>query len=259
MVKEWAVKKSLETLNLNPQEWGCLVVVLLLHVVLALGVELSPDEAHYALYGLHLDWSYYDHPPLVGWVQWLPAHWPQVDWSLRIVPMVCWALSALLLVKLNQVFQVHLQSTQNTFINAVSKAPAREAGLESISSPLLLISLSPLLHLLGIALVPDALLMPLMCAIMLTTWKIVCADSNGNTQHEVNLRTWCVLGFLLGLAGLSKYTAVVMAVSVACVLLRGLGFSVFKRKELWLCALIALLMIGPVLYWNWLHQWISID
>jgi len=30
---------------------------------------LGVDEAHYVLYGRFLDLSYFDHPPLVGWVQ----------------------------------------------------------------------------------------------------------------------------------------------------------------------------------------------
>ena len=42
----------------------------LAHLILAMGVGLSVDEAHYALYAYHLDWSYFDHPPLVGWLQW---------------------------------------------------------------------------------------------------------------------------------------------------------------------------------------------
>jgi 4-amino-4-deoxy-L-arabinose transferase-like glycosyltransferase len=29
---------------------------------------LGVDEAHYVLYARFLDWSYVDHPPLVGWV-----------------------------------------------------------------------------------------------------------------------------------------------------------------------------------------------
>ena len=50
---------------------------LLLHLVLALGFHLSPDEAHYAMYAAHPDWSYYDHPPLVG-VDWEEGRRPEV-------------------------------------------------------------------------------------------------------------------------------------------------------------------------------------
>ena len=40
--------------------------------LLRLGVAptfgLGVDEAHYLLYAVHLDLSYVDHPPLVGWI-----------------------------------------------------------------------------------------------------------------------------------------------------------------------------------------------
>ena len=42
------------------------LALLLAQLCLAGRVGLTTDEAHYALYGLHLDWSYFDHPPLVG-------------------------------------------------------------------------------------------------------------------------------------------------------------------------------------------------
>ncbi|MEM8546188.1 MAG: glycosyltransferase family 39 protein, partial [Cyanobacteria bacterium P01_H01_bin.119] len=29
----------------------------------------NPDEAYYWLWGQHFDWSYYDHPPLLAWIQ----------------------------------------------------------------------------------------------------------------------------------------------------------------------------------------------
>ena len=50
--------------------WAMLALGTGLHLALALAVNLSVDEAHYALYASHLDWSYFDHPPLVGWLQW---------------------------------------------------------------------------------------------------------------------------------------------------------------------------------------------
>ena len=45
--------------------------VALLRLLLAPFVGLGVDEAHYVLYGLNLDLSYFDHPPLVGWVQYI--------------------------------------------------------------------------------------------------------------------------------------------------------------------------------------------
>jgi hypothetical protein len=43
-----------------------------LHLAIQVPAGLSVDEAHYALYACLADWSYFDHPPLAGWIQ-LPA------------------------------------------------------------------------------------------------------------------------------------------------------------------------------------------
>jgi len=56
----------------SPFAWSLLLVFLgtAIHLVMGFSTELSVDEAHYALYANHLAWSYFDHPPLVGWIQW---------------------------------------------------------------------------------------------------------------------------------------------------------------------------------------------
>ena len=47
-----------------------LALACLVHFAMGALVGLSVDEAHYALYAAHPALSYFDHPPLVGWVQW---------------------------------------------------------------------------------------------------------------------------------------------------------------------------------------------
>ena len=53
----------------SPFAWAMILVLLgtVLHLVLGFATELSVDEAHYALYADRIAWSYFDHPPLVGW------------------------------------------------------------------------------------------------------------------------------------------------------------------------------------------------
>lgn len=35
--------------------------------------EINEDEAYYAIYGEHLAWGYYDHPPMVGLMAFLSS------------------------------------------------------------------------------------------------------------------------------------------------------------------------------------------
>ena len=211
---------------------GLLLLSLLAHLLLASSFHLSPDETQYALYSVSLGWSYFDHPPLVGWVQWPWAQLGGHDVLMRIVPMLSWALAAVGLMALT----TELAPTQTTLA-------ARTA--------LLLWVLSPIPHLLGLALVPDTLLLPITCALLVVTWRLC------SVQHARSWPLWCVLGLLLGLAGLTKYTAVLLAVGVVLALLLAHGPRLLTWRQPWVAALLAAVLISPVIVWNATHDWIS--
>ncbi|MEY4295284.1 MAG: hypothetical protein RLY82_972, partial [Pseudomonadota bacterium] len=102
---------------------------------------------------------------------------------------------------------------------------------------------------LGLALVPDSLLLPLTLWVMVLTWRL---------SNDISCRAcWIWLGVALGLAGLSKYTGVFLALGVAIVLLPQYGVSLFKSRGLYLAALIALIFISPVIVWNAQNGWVS--
>jgi hypothetical protein len=109
---------------------------------------------------------------------------------------------------------------------------------------------APMPHVLAIGLLPDTLLAPLSLGLMFMAlrWLI---------QDHFTVGDWLLTGALLGLAGLSKYTAIFTAIALLLV------FVVAHRKPsigkigFWLALLLALLFISPVLYWNWLNDWIS--
>jgi len=77
-----------------------IALAIIIHLVFGFILGLSVDEAHYALYGLHLDWSYFDHPPLVGWLQALPVHWNWSDGWLRLIPEALWLIGLLLTLRI---------------------------------------------------------------------------------------------------------------------------------------------------------------
>jgi len=216
-------------------------VALLLHLLLAAALGLSPDEAHYALYARHLDWSYFDHPPLVGWVQW---PWLQLggdDLLMRVVPLGCWLIASVGLVRL----------TRALWADDAPLLSRPYGGPPPIRQVLLLWLLSPLPHLLGVALVPDTLLLPLVCLLMIITWRLASA------QSAQRLSLWVAMGLCLGLAGLAKYTAALLALSVLIALTLAHGTRLLRMPGLWIAALVALLLITPVLVWNATHDWIS--
>ncbi|MGI9135394.1 MAG: hypothetical protein ACR2I0_15870, partial [Rhodoferax sp.] len=70
-----------------------------LHFALGASVGLSVDEAHYALYAVHLALSYFDHPPLVGWVQWPLVALDAPSAVLRLLPELLWLATAALVYR----------------------------------------------------------------------------------------------------------------------------------------------------------------
>lgn len=203
----------------------------LLHFLMATGFELSTDEAHYALYANFPALSYFDHPPLVGWahlpVQWLYAPEQAPDVLLRLVPILSYALTLGLLV--NFAF--------------------RQFGHSAARWTALILAVAPLPHMLGAAQVPDTLLM-LWGACLLTLTARLCR-SNPVPQD------WYWLGITLGLAGLSKYTAILLVPPMLVCLLRAHGLRPLKTPHPWIAVLLALSLISPVILWNAQHEWIS--
>ena len=214
---------------------AALLLVTAIHLGLSLSFHLSPDEAHYALYASHLDWSYFDHPPLVAWLQWPFLQLGGSDVWMRCLPMLSWLLTAALLKPLTLSLYPSLS----------------RASMWGLRWEWWLLGLSLLPHLLGVALVPDTLLMPLTCAVMWLTWRLCRPDPT----HQLTL--WLALGVLLGLSGLAKYTAVFLALGVLLALLQAHGLRLFRQSGLWLALCVAMVCVVPVFYWNYAHDWAS--
>lgn len=217
-----------QSLPSSPGLRWALVCVLGLHIVLGAALGLSVDEAHYALYATHPAWSYFDHPPLVGWSQWPLVVLDAPVVVLRLVPGMLWLGTVLLVYRIAELLR---------------------AGCGSWA--LLSLLLAPLLHVLAIGLLPDTLLMFFSAALMFQTLRLM--------QPEALLawRPWLVLGVVLGLAGLSKYTAIFTAFAVAACLFRAHGWKVVCSAKLWVSVGLALVLVLPVAYWNAQNQWIS--
>jgi hypothetical protein len=210
----------------------------MLHFALGWVLGLSGDEAHYALYGANLALSYYDHPPLVGWIQapLVALHAP--DGLLRLIPETLWVLTALF---------VHATARRLHALLVPAAGSADAAGFWAV----LAYSLAPLLHVLGIGLLPDTLLMFFTAAILWQTLRLL------DDGYARRLPQWLLLGVLLGLAGLSKYTAIFAALPVLACLLAAHGVRLLGRAGPWLALLLAVVLVLPVFVWNAQHDWIS--
>jgi len=234
----------------------------LIHLGYGFLLGFSVDEAHYALYAEKLDWSYFDHPPLVGWIQWplVALHAP--IGVIRLIPETLWLISSLLAWQLARdpalpaILRLPSSAANKSMANIANDTGAsvdrqRElAGLWAVC----LILVAPVLHVLAVGLLPDTLLM----AVTLGLMKLTLQVCQKNSVRQISWQQWLSLGLLLGLAGLSKYTAIFSALAVAAVLLRHFGLAIFRCAGLWLATVVALTLVAPVFYWNLTHDWISL-
>ena len=78
---------ALQDLHADPRHRVALAALVLLHLAVGASLGLSVDEAHYLLYALHPALSYFDHPPMVGWLQWPMVSLGAPVWLLRLLPL----------------------------------------------------------------------------------------------------------------------------------------------------------------------------
>ena len=72
--------------DLSARRWflGTLAATLLFRTWLAVAVPFTGDEAYFFIWGLYPDIGYYDHPPMVGWLNALFAHISTTEWVMRL-------------------------------------------------------------------------------------------------------------------------------------------------------------------------------
>jgi 4-amino-4-deoxy-L-arabinose transferase-like glycosyltransferase len=205
----------------------------LLRLAAAGTVAMGTDEAHYALYGLHLDWSYFDHPPMIGWLQALVLPFSESTFALRLMPILMFAAVSVTLHRLTLTLFPHETSWLGFFSVALL-----HSGL--------------MFQLIGLSMLPDD---PLLLLGLLTLLAL-----HGILEDNL-LRHWLMLGLWLGLAGLSKYTAITLVITVLLALVFDKQWRVLRMPGSWLrvglALIVSVLLIMPVLYWNSQHGWIS--
>lgn len=224
-----------------------LLLGVLIHAGFGFLLTLSVDEAHYVLYAAKPDWSYFDHPPMVGWIQWPLVAAGAPDSVIRLIPQALWLVSSLLARQLAMRLFDQQQVAEHGS-DAAQPLNRDTVGLWAVG----LVLLAPVLHVLAVGLLPDSLLMVWVLLLMSVTLSLAQSEPK---RHEWS--RWLALGLLLGLAGLSKYTAVLPALAVIVTLLVACGVRLLWTRGPWLAAALALLLISPVLLWNAQNEWIS--
>ena len=196
------------------------------------------DEAYYWLWGQHPALSYFDHPPLQGWLQGVVHAVPgRSPLALRLPALVAFAGIAWVLL-------------------ATAKRVGGEGWRLLFLKSLVVYLASPVFGgFFGSVVFNDYLLVALMIG---SGWFFLCYFADVEAVGRGRLRDLFLAAVLLGLAGLSKYNAVFMGLGVvAVVLARPKLRPLLMGWQIYAAGALVLAMQAPVLLWNWQHDFAS--
>jgi dolichol-phosphate mannosyltransferase len=209
--------------------WGwILALVVAFQVAIAAIVPLLPEEAYHWNFARHLDWGYFDHPPMVAWAIALGRLvLGDTPLGVRLIPLLLGLGTILLLVRMAQRFFGKAAAQCVVLLYAVQPAMFFVAGWGFPDAPLLFFWTLTL------------------------TWVWQALETRNPTW-------WLAAGAALGGGMLSKYTAAFLVPSVLLYLLcSGRDRRWLATPWPYLAGVCSLVVFTPVLYWNWTHQWAS--
>jgi membrane-associated phospholipid phosphatase len=222
-----------ETASIQWLRFGYIIIVLILlgrFWYLASGrIELSEDEAYQWLWSRHLALSYFSKPPMIAYAQALGTSlFGDNEFGVRFLSPVLMAIGSFLLLRFF-----------NRHVNA-------RAGFWLIA----LLNLTPLLAVGSTLLTVDPLLVFFWTLAMLTGWRAVQVD--GGVRH------WAATGLFMGLAFLSKYTALFQWLCWAVLFIIWAPSRVhLRRPGPYIALVINAICALPVIIWNSQHGWIT--
>ncbi len=190
---------------------------------------LGVDEAHYVLYAKHLDLSYFDHPPLVGWIHSLLFYTVGTNEFLARVPAIM----------ISFVFNFFLYFWVEDFTENKAVAFASVVA----------VNLLFMVNALFIMLLPDTILMFLIFPLMHATKRL-------ETNNDIS--SYVYAGIIFGLLGLTKYTSVIFVPMFILYFILIKRLDVIFNIKILILIFIASVIISPVIVWNINNDFVSL-
>jgi len=189
---------------------------------------LMPQDAYYFYYGQHLDWSYFDHPGMIGYLLRLSSELLGTHvWAIKLTDFTVSSLSLWAFYKLANCFLSSYKSLLSTFFLASSV----------------------LWSMLSFNSTPDV---PLFLFWSLSVLFYYKAIQKNHWSH------WLLAGIMSGFAFNSKYTALLIPFGIIAFLAFSSEHrSKFSKPHIWLSLLVFCLVSFPVFYWNFQNDFSS--
>ncbi len=195
----------------------------IVNLLQAIFTEINADEAYYALYGKHLSWGYFDHPPLVALIPYTSSIFFKGNLGVRLLTVLIQIPTLILIWK--------------------QLSCAHNATIKQVNTFFIVAASMVMFVVYGFTTTPDVWLLFFTAAFLFFYNKFLKIDSPVHT-------------ILLGLtmAGLvySKYQGVIL---ILLVLLSNL--TLIKNYKFWLASIIGIVICLPHFYWQYSHDFPS--
>lgn len=208
-----------------------LLLVGLLTLIRVIGSALFPlsgDEAYYWDCSRHLDWSYFDQPPLAIWAM-IPfrAILGETALAVRAPAILASLLLALFLIPLVRRLGGGYRETMWAYI---------------------LLQIMPIYFLASSYASTDV---AMVTAYVGATWAAIAIG-----QGEK--RAWWGFGIACGLGFLAKFPVVIVAAALIPALRHREVRADLATRTPWLAAMVSLVLTAPIWIWGWQHNWDNI-
>lgn len=216
----------------HPLLW-LITISSVVRILIASLVGLGNDEVYYHTYALFPDWSHFDHPPMVGWVIQLFSlgFYMKSAFFMRLGPIFFSALNTWLIYELGS----RIKNEKTGWYAALLYTSSLYTSIIA-----------------GVFIMPDA---PQVFFWILSLYLMleILPDKD---MVSSNKRRFLILGLLIGLGMLSKYTSVFLWFGVFLYLIF-YNRNWFKSWYLYASGLMSVLVFIPVFIWNNAHHFIS--
>jgi 4-amino-4-deoxy-L-arabinose transferase-like glycosyltransferase len=208
-----------------------LTIFTISRLILSLLFPLTADESYYWLWSKHLSLSYVDHPPMVAFINFLTTFGHENIVLLRLGTVVVTLLTSLLIYFL-----------------------AKKIFDEKIAfCSVVLFQILP-----HFAVVWLTMFVELPLVLCWTGALLVLTLAVKEKVKSKKAKEWYLLGIIIGLGCLSKYTMFLFWPCLALFFWLAPGQRFWlRRKEPYLCFLLSAVCFLPVFIWNSQHAWVS--
>jgi hypothetical protein len=201
-----------------------LIITAAIKIIFSGLMELGNDEVYYYTYALQPDYSHFDHPPMVGiFIQLTSLNllWLS-EISLRLGAILGCVISSIFIFNIGKIISSEKTGWYATVIYNICVYTGFIGGF---------------------FILPDSAQMPFYTASLYIMCILIFKE------EDKNFVLWLLLGLCIGLATLSKIHGLFLWVGLGLFILLK-RISLLKNWRLYVAALITLLCLIPIVYWN---------